>query len=87
MLFRSSGIDFDTTKAAHEQKFRTALSDDDYGAVLRVFNEKSLSKSIGEFFDIKKGTYCSKIIAFLHGDQHDEIISALLPYFPMEIPR
>ncbi len=82
-----SKIDFDTTKAVHEQKFRSALANDDYAMVLRVFNEKSLSKSIGEKFGIKNDVYCSKVISFLHGDQHDAIVAALLPYFPTEIPR
>ncbi len=80
-------IDFDTIKAEHEQKFRDVLANNDYLAVLRVFNEKSLSKSVGEFFGIRNNAYCSKVVALLHGDQHDAIVTSLLPYFPTEIPR
>lgn len=82
-----AGIDYDHTKGAQESKFRDALASDDYKRVLKVFNEKSLSTSIGHYFNYANSEYCNLVIALLYGLKHDDIIAAISPYLPTEIPR
>ena len=82
-----AGIDYDHTKGAQESKFRDALASDDYKRVLKVFNEKSLSTSIGHYFNYANSEYCNLVIALLYGLKHDGIIAAISPYLPTEIPR
>lgn len=40
---------------------QTALSARDYKTVLRLFNKKDLSKNLGRFFEITKGSYVEKV--------------------------
>lgn len=82
-----SSIDYDQIKTTQETKFQQVLDEGDYTKVLRVFNQKSLSKSIGHFLGVDNRQYCEKVINLLQGIKHDEIVSALSPYLPMEIPR
>lgn len=82
-----SSINYDEIKTTHEMKFRNILRSGDYNEVLKVFNHKSLSSSIGHFFDLDDKAYCSRVIAFLNGTLHDKIVEALSPYLPDEVPR
>lgn len=82
-----SSIDYDQIKTTQETKFQQVLDEGDYTNVLRVFNQKSLSKSIGHFLGVDNRQYCEKVINLLQGIKHDEIVSALSPYLPTEIPR
>lgn len=80
-------IDYENTKSDQEAKFREPLDKTDYAGVLRVFNEKGLSNSIGRFFGLDNKVYCSTILALLNGKMHGEIADALVKYLPTEIPR
>lgn len=80
-------LDYEQVKAAEETRFREALDSDDYKKVLRVFNEKSLVSSIGNYLNIKNEAYCAKVIKLLRGEKHDAIVAALAPYLPVEIQR
>lgn len=80
-------IDYEQIRKEQEIKFQTSLSNGDYAGVLKVFNEKSVAKSIGHFFCIENTAYCSTVVALLNGEKRDAIIDALLPYLPREIPR
>lgn len=80
-------IDFDSIKQAEEKRFRDALNNGDYKEILKLFNKKSIAGSVGHFFGINNEEYCQMIIRLLHGQKHDEIITSLLPYMPVEIPR
>ena len=82
-----SSIDYDQIKSTQETKFQQVLDEGDYTKVLRVFNQKNLSKSIGRFLGVDNRQYCEKVINLLQGIKHDEIVSALSPYLPTEIPR
>ena len=82
-----SSLDFEKAKSEQESKFKEVLTGDDYREVLKIFNEKSLSSSIGHFFGLNDRVYCSKVIALLNGAKHDEIVAAISPYLPTEIPR
>ena len=53
----------------------------------KLVNCKDISTSIGHFFEIDNKAYCSLVIALLHGDKHDDIVNALVPYLPTDIPR
>ena len=81
------GINYQTTKSKQAEKFHEALQKDVYAGVLRVFNEKSLIKSIGCFFGLKNDEYCNTILNLLNGKLHNEIIEAVSKYVPTEIPR
>ena len=80
-------IDYEKTKSEQETKFRKSLDRADYAGILRVFNEKGLSNSIGHFFGLDNKVYCSTILALLNGKMHSEIVDALVKYLPTEIPR
>lgn len=82
-----SSIDYDQIKSEQEQKFQQVLNSGNYKEVLKAFNKKDLSKSIGHFLGIDNKYYCSKVISLLRGSKHDEIVAALSPYLPTEIPR
>lgn len=82
-----SSIDYDQIKTTQETKFQQVLDEGDYTNVLRVFNQKNLSKSIGRFLGVDNRQYCEKVINLLQGIKHEEIVSALSPYLPTEIPR
>ena len=82
-----SNINYDKTKASEEGKFRDALAQNDYRTVLKAFNEKSVTKTTGKILGFQNTAYCQIVIRLLHGSQHEAIVSALLPYFPTEIPR
>lgn len=82
-----AGINYDAIRAEQEQKFQAALQGGEYAAIIKVFNCKNISTSVGHFFDIDNKGYCSLVIALLHGDKHDDIVNALAPYLPTGIPR
>lgn len=54
----------------------------DYEKVLKVYNAKGLSSSIGHFFGINDKEYCKKIIGLLHSDHKEKLLDALKPYVP-----
>ena len=81
-----ASINYESIKAAEQLRFEAAKNGS-YADVIRVFNEKNIAKSIGRFFGVTNETYCSTIISLIKGSKKDEIITALAPYFPPEIPR
>lgn len=82
-----SEIDYDAIHAAQAQKFNDVLQRSDYSEVIKVFNCKNISTSIGRFFEIDNKAYRQIIIGLLHGARHKDIIAALMPYLPTDIPR
>lgn len=80
-------IKFDEIKSQKEEMFREPLNNSDYRGVIRIFNEKELSKSIGHFLGIKNEDYQKKVINLLRGKGHEEIVAALSGYLPSEIRR
>lgn len=82
-----SDIDYDTIKKEQEARFQTVLQSNSYADTIKVFNKKSIASSIGHFIGINNNEFCSTIIALLHGDKHDAIVTALTPYLPTDIPR
>lgn len=82
-----AGIDYDTIQTAQDQKFNGILHRADYSEVIKVFNCKNISTSIGRFFGIDNKEYRQIIIALLHGAKHNDIVAAIAPYLPIDIPR
>lgn len=82
-----ASLDYDKTKEEQELKFRGALDSNEYKLVLRVFNEKAIVTSVGHYFGIENKQYCNTVLALLSGGKQEEIVTALLPYLPNEIPR
>jgi len=77
-------ISYDSIKSEQETLFNNAK---DYKEILSVFNCKSLSSSTGHIFDLDNKSYCDFIIRQLKGDKAKDIINAIDPYLPREIPK
>ena len=82
-----SSIKYDDIKTQEETKFKAVLDGGDYKQVLRVFNKKKISETIGHYFGLKDNAYCQFVINLLKTEKKDAIIAALLPYLPTEVPR
>ena len=80
-------LKYDEIQADHEGRFQEILGGKNYADVLKVFNEKGIRSSVGHFFRIDDRQYCNTVIDLLRGAHQAEIITALLPYLPPEIPR
>ena len=82
-----SSIKYDDIKTQEETKFKAVLDSGDYKQVLRVFNKKKISETIGHYFGLKDNAYCQLVINLLKTEKKDAIIEALMPYLPTEVPR
>lgn len=80
-----SSIVFEDIKVAKESLFNAALNSNDYAQVLKIFNYKTMSKSVGHFFGLKDEEYHDFIIRQLNGIRADEIKAAIIGYLPTEI--
>lgn len=78
------GIGFDHIKVDKETIYSGALESGNYRRVLSVFNCKSLSKSIGHYFDLDNNGYCDFVIRQLGGERADEIKTAVRNYLPSD---
>lgn len=81
------GIDYDAIHTEQEQKFNDVLKSADYSEVIKVFNCKNISTSIGRFFEIDNKAYRQVVLGLLHGAKHNDIVDVLVPYLPTDIPR
>ena len=82
-----ASINYDTIKATEETRFTEALNNKDYKAVLRVFNKKQISNSVGTYFGIGERLYRSTILNLIKTNKKEEIVATLVSYLPTEIPR
>lgn len=81
-----ANIDYDVIKQEQEELFQAALDSKDYSQVIKIFNEKNIAKSVGRYMDIQNNSYCNNVISLLQRSScRDDIIDALLPYFPDEL--
>ena len=81
-----AAIDYEAIKAVEEARFEAAKNGS-YADVIKVFNEKNIAKTIGRFFGLTNDAYCSTIVSLMKGAKKAEIVAALAPYLPTEIPR
>lgn len=79
-------LSYDAIRKDHEQKFRSAL-EQDYATLIRVFNEKGLAKSIGQYFELNNRAYCTLVLNELKNNKKSELANAILKYLPSEIDR
>ena len=78
-------ISYDNIKTKQTEKFNKILDSHVYKDILKVFNCKSLSMSIGHFFNIDNKTYKDFIIRQMRGKSAENIINAIIPYLPKDI--
>lgn len=81
-----AAIDYDAIKTSEQARFDAAQSGS-YADIIKVFNEKNISKSIGRFFGLSNDAYCSTIVSLIKGTKKAEIIAAIAPYLPPDVPR
>lgn len=74
-------INYDSIKEEKTKKFNDALDSKDYNQILKIFNDKSLSKSIGHFYNIDNKCYIRMVIQILEKDR-DQVYSILKKYLP-----
>lgn len=79
-------ISYNSIKTEQEQKFKQILDSKKYKDVLKVFNCKSLSTSTGHFFELDSKAYRDFIVRQLKGRRANDIVEAIIPYLPNEIP-
>lgn len=80
-------IDFERTKEQQRKIFSDALESEDYDHVLRIFNEKGLSKVVGQYFGLQNNCYCDIVLSLLKEDRHSSINKELQKYIPLDIPE
>lgn len=76
-------INFDDVQKKHEEVFRAALDNNNYNNILKLFNEKSVSKSVGKFFGLDNSKYQQTIINLLRSLDYDQRISIFSRYLPV----
>lgn len=81
-----NNIVFENIKVAKENLFIETFNTNDYAQVLKIFNDKTISKSIGHFFDLKDEKYHDFVIRHLNSNA-DEIKTAVIGYLPTKIPE
>ena len=67
------------------EEYNNVLDSKDYVKALEIFNEKSLVKSIGNFFGIINKEYLNTVISILKKEEKEEIIKIFRKYIPDEI--
>lgn len=77
-----NNLDTNSEYCKQEQRFRKVLEMSDYRQVLKLFNEKSVSKSVGQFFGIDNKEYCQKVVELMMGDKREELVRAMSEYTP-----
>lgn len=77
-------IDKDAIKNAVQELFDNCVT---YADILRIFNEKSLVTSVGQYFGLGNKQYASFVLGILKKENmREKTIKALSPYLPSEIP-
>ena len=79
-------ISYDNIKTKQTEKFNKILDSHVYKDILKVFNCKSLSMSIGHFLGINDKEYQNFILRKIRGEKANDIINAIIPYLPKDIP-
>lgn len=68
------------------KKYQSALDNDDYNEILKLFNQKELSNSVGHFFGGNDKDYSDLVIRLANTGMIAEFREALKSYLPQEIP-
>lgn len=75
-------IDLAKMERKERQRFEEVLNGGVYRDVIKVFNDKSISKTIGQFFGIDNKVYIDKVIALAESEMNEAIKRALAGYLP-----
>lgn len=78
-----SAVNPEEARRLSEAHFEEVAKEGDYNSVLRVFNDKSLVKSVGHLLGIDNKDYVSKVVTLLQGDLNDDLRRALSNYVPI----
>lgn len=62
--------------------FGNLLEEGEYKDVLRYYNQKGISKTIGRFFGHQNNDYCNLVLRLLNTEKKDKIIQGLSLYLP-----
>lgn len=81
-----SQIKFDDIRNAKKEEFNAVLNSNNYKQYLTVFNEKSLCKCIDGLFGLKDKSYCDLVLRLISSTKLEELVKAIKPYLPPEIP-
>lgn len=84
-----SNLNYDSVRADIEQKFTDVKKSGDYKQVIKVFNEKGISKSIGRFIEgIDSRQYCQTVVNLVRRG-NTAFIDSITKYLPdaNKIPR
>ena len=82
-----SSIKFDTIECEQRGKYEGMFSSKNYSEIIKVFNEKNISNSVGHFMSVENKEYCIIVLSLLQKEKRSEIVNAIAPYLPNEIPR
>lgn len=69
------------------ENFASVYESKDYKKILKKFNRKELSKSVGHFWKMDNKEYCNFILRQFKTDKEQLLIEAISLYLPMQIPR
>lgn len=65
------------------KSYEEALSSNDYKKVLEMFNEKGLSKSIGNYLGFQNNDYLNTVISILRNKEQTEVLEIFKNYIPI----
>jgi len=74
-------INFDTISTELNDRFKGLLDSKNYPEVLKIFNEKGLSTTIGKFFGINNKEYCDLVLRLLRRE-NESIVNGMKRYLP-----
>ena len=78
-------INFEKTKEKQRKIFTEALASQDYKCILTLFNEKGLSKAVGQFFGLQNNCYYDMVLSLLNEDEYQFLKKELQEYVSFNI--
>lgn len=78
-------LNFEKIKEEQRKIFSDALASNDYKSILRIFNEKGLSKAVGHYFGLQNNSYHNIILSLLEEDKNIFLRKELRNYIPFNI--
>jgi len=80
-------LNYDELYKTNLKRFDDAYKEKNYKKILEIFNRKELIKSVGHFCGIKDEDFCNYILRQTKTAYKQELVNAIDPYLPTEIPR
>ncbi|KXO15531.1 hypothetical protein HMPREF3189_01329 [Clostridiales bacterium KA00134] len=75
-------IDADRIYEETLKSYEEALISNNYKKVIKMFNEKGLSKSIGHYFGLQNNVYLNMVISILRNKEQEEVFGIFKNYVP-----